>query len=321
MIYSAWLFGFSLFFLAAERLRPRHRVPLLRRGIWNDLFYLIFNSEYLGVLIGVASIRLIAMVDAAVDLEPLRRTVALGVMSGKPFWTQFLVLLVAYDFLQWLIHNLLHRVPWLWAFHKIHHSIEQLDWIGNWRFHWFEGVFYRALLYAPMAFFGFRGEVMFWNGVVGTFVGFFAHANLGVNVGWLRYIVNSPQMHQWHHAHPDSGPPDRNFGLTLSVWDWLFGTAWLPESDPGRLGFTGIETYPKSLWRQLLVPFWKGQRELNAAARSATSSTRQTAPAGSQHPGTGPRARRRRAAGCRSGNARCNSAVDRAAGGPASPRS
>jgi len=254
MIYAAWLFGFGLCFVAAERLRPRHPIPLLRRGIWNDLFYIIFNSEYLGVIIGVTSAWLFTQLGHWYDLDPLRRQLLLGVMSDKPFWIQFAVLLPLFDFLQWLVHNLLHRVPWLWQFHKVHHSIVELDWIGNWRFHWFEGLTYRTLLYVPMGFFGFSGEVMFWNGIIGTFVGFFAHANLGVNVGWVKYIVNSPEMHQWHHAHPESGPPDRNFGLTLSVWDWLFGTAWLPEKDPERLGFTGIESYPTSLWRQMLAP-------------------------------------------------------------------
>ncbi len=257
MIYSAWLFGFSILFLVLERLRPRHRIALLRRGIFNDLFYLVFNSQYLGVLFGVATARLIATLDGAFDLSALKRTVALGVMSEKPFWLQFAVLLVVYDLLQWSIHNVLHRVPRLWEFHKVHHSIEELDWIGNWRFHWFEGVFYQALLYAPMAFFGFAPRAMFWNGVVGTFVGFFAHANLGINIGWLRYIVNSPEMHQWHHTHPDAGPENRNFGLTLAVWDWLFGTAWLPDHDPERLGFTGVETWPRSLWRQALAGFWR----------------------------------------------------------------
>ena len=70
----------------------------------------------------------------------------------------------------------------------------------------------------------------------------------------FKYIFNSPQMHIWHHTHAEAGPGDRNFALTLSIWDWLFRTAYLPDHDPDRLGFRGMESFPRSLWRQLLIP-------------------------------------------------------------------
>ena len=56
MIYSAWLFGFSLLFVAIERLWPRRRQALFRRGIASDIAYLMFNSEYLGLFMGLISI-------------------------------------------------------------------------------------------------------------------------------------------------------------------------------------------------------------------------------------------------------------------------
>jgi len=55
-------------------------------------------------------------------------------------------------------------------------------------------------------------------------------------LGPLKYILNSPEMHAWHHVHPDHGPQDRNFGITFVAWDWLFGTAFLPAEAPQRLG-------------------------------------------------------------------------------------
>ena len=59
---------------------------------------------------------------------------------------QFIAFFLLKDFLEWCIHNLLHRVPWLWEFHKLHHTIEELDWIGNFRFHWMEVVIYEVKL-------------------------------------------------------------------------------------------------------------------------------------------------------------------------------
>ncbi len=248
MIYAVWLAGLGLLFLVAERLWPRNpNQPMLRRGIWSDLAYIVFNSEYLGVAIALA----FARVAPFLGLDVFE----VGIVSRAGFWTQFIVLLIVFDFLQWCVHNLLHRVSFLWEFRKVHHSIVDMDWIGNWRIHWAEIVVYRSLLYIPFALFGFAGPVMFWVGIVNTLTGHFAHANLRWHVGPLRYLINTPELHIWHHTHPASGPPDRNFALTFAVWDWMFGTAYLPDHDPGRLGFTGIERYPAQLPGQWLAPF------------------------------------------------------------------
>ena len=256
MIYSVWLFGLSLLFVLLERLWPRKPQPVFRQGIWTDIGYLIFNSEYLGVFIGAVAIHVVAWIDRSLNSLHLREWFYLGAMSDYPFAVQFPVLLLAFDFAQWCIHNLLHRVPLLWRFHRVHHSIVRMDWIGNWRFHWMEIVVYRSLLYPVAAFFGFGVQAMFAYGVFNTLIGHFAHSNLKVRIGALKYIVNSPEMHIWHHTHPDSGPVNRNFGIALSVWDWLFHTAWSPAGkDPERLGFTGIERFPGNIFTQTIEPF------------------------------------------------------------------
>lgn len=251
MSYSAWLFGLSLTFVLLERVWPRDRDQrILRRGVWWDVVYLIFNSEYLGVLLGALAVPLAALAERELGWMHA------SWMRNRPFVLQFALLLLVTDLAQWCIHNLLHRVPWLWRLHKVHHSIEEMDWIGNWRFHWAEAAIYRVLLYPVAALFGFGVEAMFVNAIFNTLIGHFAHANLRFRIGWLKYVINSPEMHVWHHVHPDAGPIDRNFGIALSVWDWLFGTAWLPERrDPDRLGFRGIESYPADPLRQSIEPF------------------------------------------------------------------
>jgi sterol desaturase/sphingolipid hydroxylase (fatty acid hydroxylase superfamily) len=245
--YSLWLSLFSALFLVLERIWPLRAQPALRRGFAQDLFLLFFNSEVLGMLIAQAAI------PFSTRLDPL---VSLRLMEGQNLWLQFVVLLLSFDFLQWSIHNLLHRVPWLWEFHKLHHTIEEMDWLGNWRFHGGEILVYRMLLYLPAALLGFDGKVLFAYGLLNTFVGHMAHANLPLRLGPLNYIINGPEMHHWHHVHGAAGPVDRNFAITLSLWDWIFGTAWLPKQQrPQRLGFAGIEQYPVRLWGRLAQPF------------------------------------------------------------------
>ena len=254
MNYLGWLAVLSAVFVVLERIAPRHRQPIFRRGIAADLFYLVFNGHYLGVGLAVLSVPVISWLDATLTTWGVRDQLYLGVASDWPTWLQFLVPLVVVDFLHWCIHNTLHRVPFLWTLHKVHHSIETMDWVGSLRFHWSEVVVYKSLTYPLLAFLGVPGEVLLWIAVVNTAVGHFNHSNLAVSIGPLKYVLNSPAMHVWHHTHDECGPPLRNFGITLSVWDWLFGTGHIPDHPPERLGFEGIEAFPASALAQLVHP-------------------------------------------------------------------
>lgn len=57
--------------------------------------------------------------------------------------------------------------------------------------------------------------------------GLWIHSNVDVRTGRLRWILNGPEAHRWHHA-TDPDARDRNFGTKLAFWDRLFGTAFLP---------------------------------------------------------------------------------------------
>ncbi|MCA9577577.1 MAG: sterol desaturase family protein [Myxococcales bacterium] len=270
MSYPAWLAGISLAFALLERARPRYSAQrVLRRGVVRDLLYVVWNGHFLAVVLALAANPLAAVVDRLAS-DHLGMDLHRAVAAGWAPALQFGVGLVAMDFAQWCIHNLLHRVPLLWRFHKVHHSIVELDWLGNLRFHWFEIVVYRTLQYLPLAFFGFSAEVLFALAVFNTAVGHFTHANLRAPIGPLGYVLNHPAMHAWHHVHPDAGPVNKNFGITLSVWDWLFGTAHVPDAPPARLGFEGIETFPETFPGQLLypLPVEAKLRQLTERARS-----------------------------------------------------
>lgn len=257
MQYVHWMLILCGVFLALERLRPWRRQPVLRRGWSVDLGYVALNGHFLGVLLAKFTGPASRWVSDALGLEVARARLHGGLASGWPAAVQFLVALVVLDFLQWCIHNALHRVPWLWRFHQVHHSIEVLDWAGNLRFHWMEIVVYKSVQYVPLALLGFDGGVLLAHAVFSTFMGFWNHSNLDVDIGPLRYVFNNPRMHVWHHDRDEVPlPPGVNFGINLSVWDWWFKTAWLPTTDrqPRRLGFAGIDRFPTTLVGQLLFP-------------------------------------------------------------------
>lgn len=253
--YFFWLLVVSALCLLLERLRPwRGQQKLLRRQFAQDLFWLFFNGHYAGILIAHIAAFLFAWAVPVID-----RAKSLHLLSEYCAWVQFLCFFLVKDFLEWGIHNLLHRVPWLWEYHKLHHSIEELDWIGNFRFHWMEIVVYQALTYFPLVILGVYGQVILLIAVVVTLIGHLNHSNLDISWGPVRYVLNSPRMHVWHHDRdwPAHHPRGVNFGVALSVWDWLFGTAYWPAPDqqPRQLGFQGIEHFPRGLVGRLFYPF------------------------------------------------------------------
>jgi sterol desaturase/sphingolipid hydroxylase (fatty acid hydroxylase superfamily) len=92
--------------------------------------------------------------------------------------------------------------------------------------------------------------------VVSTLIGHLNHSNLRWDYGPLRYLVNSPRMHIWHHDEIMHYKGGQNFGIVLSVFDWVFKTAYMPEDEeqPDRLGFSDLPQFPKGLFSRLFYP-------------------------------------------------------------------
>lgn len=94
-------------------------------------------------------------------------------------------------------------------------------------------------------------------------IGHLNHSNINITYGPLKYILNTPTMHIWHHAYdlPKEHPHGMNYGISLSLWDYIFGTAYLPSSGRDiKLGFPDVEKFPKTFLKQSLWPFNKKRK-------------------------------------------------------------
>jgi sterol desaturase/sphingolipid hydroxylase (fatty acid hydroxylase superfamily) len=255
MSYPAWLAIVSAAVFLAERLRPaRPRQATLRPQFAGDLGWLIFNGWLWSFLTGSVVGRFAGTTREL--FSSLGLVSETGWLEARPFWLQFVVLLTAADFLQWCVHNLLHRVPLLWQFHKLHHSIRTMDWLGNFRFHWMEAVVYRSLLFVPLGLWlGPSAEALTLVAILTTLWGHLNHANVDLDLGPLGYLLNSPRMHLWHHDASSEGGTAKNFAIVFSAWDWLFGTAYWPrDRAPAHLGYPRDEEMPARLSMQLFFP-------------------------------------------------------------------
>jgi sterol desaturase/sphingolipid hydroxylase (fatty acid hydroxylase superfamily) len=258
--YLFWLLIVSLAVLLLERLRPwRREQPLWRPQLGQDVVYLVINGWLGGLIIALLLARPFQQFYRGAEWCCLTPEATPHLLAGFPLWLQVLVFLVVKDFLEYVIHYLLHRVPLLWRLHQLHHSITTMDWIGNFRFHYGEVLVYDLLKWAPMILLRVDPHVILAVGVFSTLIGHLNHSNLPLGHGPLRYVFNSPRMHLWHHdVIGHRSPYGQNFAVIFSAWDWIFGTASWPadREGPERLGFLGQRSwYPRGLGRRLLAPF------------------------------------------------------------------
>ena len=257
--YFYWLIAISLIVYSLELMFPwRKNQPRIREDFWLDAFYMFFNF-FLFSLVGYAAISDVA-VNAFNGLLArsfgIRNLVAVNV-ANLPHWAQLFILFIARDFIQWNVHRLLHRSPWLWKFHQVHHSVRQMGFAAHLRYHFMETLVYRSIEYLPLAMIGFGIQDFILVHLFTLTIGHLNHANIYLPLGPLQYIFNSPQMHIWHHAESlPEGSYGVNYGLTLSIWDYLFGTVWLPKNGRDiKLGFPGVDAYPHGFFSQMFRPF------------------------------------------------------------------
>ena len=238
----------------------RKNQKIFRKDFWLDTFYMFFNFFLLNLIV------LIFLSNATAQLfNDFLSLFGVSIsnfqlvnLNQLPFGLGLLVFFLLTDFVQWNTHKLLHRIPFLWNFHKVHHSVKEMGFAAHLRYHWMEPVVYKSILYIPLAIIGgFEVSAVAIVHFTALTIGHLNHANLGWDYGILKYIFNNPKMHIWHHAK--ELPPDRrfgvNYGISLSVWDYLFGTNHIPFD--GRdipLGFHGDEQFPKDFIHQELYP-------------------------------------------------------------------
>lgn len=258
-----WLIAISVVVYLLELLFPwRKNQPVLRQDFWLDGFYMFFNV-FIFSLIGYAALSNVMVELFNSFLQGtfgITNLVAIEIGSW-PRWAQLLTLFLVRDFVQWNTHVILHKVPFLWRFHQVHHSVEQMGFAAHLRYHFMETFVYRTMEYIPLAMIGFGIQDFIVVHLFALTIGHLNHANIYLPLGPLKYLLNSPQMHIWHHAKElPKGTSGVNYGITLSIWDYLFGTVWMPHD--GRdieLGFDGVEKYPHGFFEQVVEPFKKEQ--------------------------------------------------------------
>lgn len=259
------------------RLRTLFRIFLPTR-VWLhsstllDFQYVIIGKLTFSAVWGITMLSMMGVGNATCDC--LARLFGPQVPStGFPIYVQGVIVLglyLAHEFAYWFDHFLSHKIPFLWEFHKVHHSAKVLTPFANWRVHPVDSVVYwniqtvivggtigliqycagesisltsaaifRVLFSLYMALWGHLQHSQFWISCTGLF----------------GRLLMSPAHHQIHHSN-NPIHFDKNFGGALAVWDWLFRTLHMPQEKNEHLEFgTHGDAHLKSFIPSLVYPF------------------------------------------------------------------
>lgn len=183
-------------------------------------------------------------------------------------------LFLALEFAYWFDHYLSHKVPLLWEFHRVHHSAEVLTPFTNFRVHPVDSLFFYniksiivALVYAGMIYAMGTGPIPMPEAtlviVYMWLYGHLQHSQLWIAFpGWWGKIFFSPAHHQIHHSKAKIHH-NTNFGMSLSIFDWAFGTLHVPTKEKQQLEFgvgPGVEHH--HLADSLIDPLVRAGRRL-----------------------------------------------------------
>ncbi len=244
-------------FVPAEALRSVRRHAAFPSGTLTDLTHFVVNKVFSPIaFVGVAAV--VGLGVRTVVPPALPSTV-----RDAPFAVQFALAVVCAELAGYWAHRWMHRYAWLWRFHKIHHSVEEMGWVAGSRQHPADWGFSRACAAVPMLALGLPAGIFGLYGLWSSFNTVLTHSNVRIRLGPLRYVIVTSEYHHWHHA----GNPEaynRNYAAQLPVMDLLFGTMHRPaEVWPDVYGIG--EEAPSGWLAQIAWPF--------RAAAPATAST------------------------------------------------
>ena len=238
------LFSWIIFIICWERIAPyRKGLPFFRDGFWVDfVWYTLIQSYFLKNLIFLF---IIPVIQNGIHWH------GFAFFQRWSITEQVLFFLVTHDLYIYLFHRLQHASKLLWRTHEAHHSGKEVDFLAGSRSHVVEIIINQTIEFAPIVILGAHPEVIPIKAMLDAMFGMFIHANINVKLGKLKYFLNSPELHLWHHANYRE-VFHANFSTKFSLWDYLFKTVYDPGHKPGndRENWGLYYDYPKDYFLQ-----------------------------------------------------------------------
>ena len=244
--------------IMAEILLPKKKRIHNRKDRWitNGLITLINTASVNIVHIAIPLIAIVAAVDVS------NGKMGLFNIINFPIWIEIILTVIILDFIIWGQHLLSHKIPFVWRFHRMHHTDRDLDVTTAVRFHPFEIIFSMFIKITAIYILGASAIAVIIFEIMLNGMAMFNHANLRIpfrieNI--LRKFIVTPDLHRIHHSiYIDEH--NKNFGFSLSIWDKIF-KCYLDQPRDGhkdmKLGLKWQNDKPTKLGWSLWIPFKK----------------------------------------------------------------
>jgi len=224
-------FGLVAVFEIGERLRPAR--PINR---WLDLKLDLLSFAF---ALTVNRVSTYSVTHLAAKVAPESLIGSLHAVQGLPSALKILLALFLADFVLYWIHRAQHNFDTLWRTHAWHHSVEQLYWFSGFRTSFLHSFIYNIpQVVIPILLLKLSPAEAGIGYAIGLLIQFWEHTNFKAEVGWLGWLLVTPDYHRIHHSA--TRHRGKNLGTTFRLWDRWFGTyvdpALVPQSLPLGLG-------------------------------------------------------------------------------------
>jgi sterol desaturase/sphingolipid hydroxylase (fatty acid hydroxylase superfamily) len=190
-----------------------------------------------------------------------KKGIGLLYLVDAPVWLELILAIMLLDFIaQYGVHYILHRTPFLWKFHMIHHSDTHVDVTTGTRHHPGDYLFREIFSVLAILIGGIPFAYYMVYRILTVICTYFTHSNIMLPKGLdriLSYIIITPNMHKFHH-HFEQPWTDSNYGNILSLWDRIFGTFVYDDIQKIKYGLDVLDDDKSGdLMYQLKVPLSK----------------------------------------------------------------
>jgi sterol desaturase/sphingolipid hydroxylase (fatty acid hydroxylase superfamily) len=219
MIKIGLIFGGLVFFMILELVIPYRENSVSKIRRWLNNFTLgIINITFYELVVASLFISTATLVT--------KQQIGLMNVIEIPTWLKNIETIVVMDLMFYLLHILMHRIPILWRFHRVHHTDLNVDVSTAFRFHTIEAGFRAVAGIGMIYFIGASPVGIFIFECIFLLFFFFQHSGVKLskhfeNLFWIVFVP--PSMHRIHHS-VDIEERNTNFGTIFSIWDRFFGT-------------------------------------------------------------------------------------------------
>ncbi len=242
IILFAWIGVIILF----ERIYPyKTGIKLFRKGFWTDfIWYTLIQSYFLKIIIFDYII---------LPCKKLYLPFGIDWFNKQSMLLLILFFLISHDFYIYLFHRFQHANKYFWRSHEAHHSGKDCDWLTGSRSHFIEILINQTIEFLPIFLlldYKLAMIIVPIKALLDAIFGLWIHANTSINIGVLKYVINSPLMHQWHHSNHQE-VFYANYATKFSFFDFIFNTAYLPKNKESKPILYGLPyKYPNDYFIQ-----------------------------------------------------------------------